>query len=83
MLDDYEYDLVKDLLHDYNALARPSLSHLHPTNVTFDLSLSQLIDVVRKNLNLSLFLNLNCFHSRFVYLFIRMKKISLSLQMPG
>ncbi len=46
-LDDYEYRLVSDLLEDYNALARPSLSHLDPTNVTFDLSLSQLIDVVR------------------------------------
>ena len=46
ILDDYEYNLVSDLLEDYNALARPSLSHSDPTNVTFDLSLSQLIDVV-------------------------------------
>lgn len=44
--DDHEYKLVKDLLKDYNLLARPSLSHLHPTNVSFDMSLSQLIDVV-------------------------------------
>lgn len=47
--DDYEYKLVNDLLKDYNKLARPSLSYLMPTNVTFDLSLSQLIDVDEKN----------------------------------
>lgn len=47
--DDYEYKLIKDLLVNYNPLARPSLSHKHPTNVTFDLSLSQLIDVDEKN----------------------------------
>ena len=47
VLDDFEYRLVNNLLEDYNALARPSLSHLDPTNVTFDLSLSQLIDVVK------------------------------------
>lgn len=47
--DDYEYRLINDLLKDYNSYARPSLSYQEPTNVTFGLSLSQLIDVVRNN----------------------------------
>ena len=44
--DDHEYNLVRDLLATYNIYARPSVHHLLPTNVTFDMSLAQLIDVV-------------------------------------
>lgn len=44
--DEYEYKLIKDLLKTYNIYARPSVDHNEPTNVTFELSLSQLIDVV-------------------------------------
>lgn len=34
------------MLKNYNRYARPSTSYAIPTNVTFGLSLSQLIDVV-------------------------------------
>ncbi len=44
--DEYEYKLIDDLLSGYNQYARPSISHLATTNVTFGLSLAQLIDVV-------------------------------------
>ncbi len=46
--DENEYKLIHNLLSKYNLFARPSLDHKNPTNVTFDLSLSQLIDVVYK-----------------------------------
>jgi len=46
--DDYEYTLINDLLKDYNIYARPTTDFNLPTNVTFGLSLSQLIDVVNK-----------------------------------
>lgn len=46
--DENEYRLINDLLKEYNLYARPSLHFEDPTNVTFGLSLSQLIDVVRK-----------------------------------
>lgn len=44
--DEHEYNLIKDLLKEYNRFARPSVNHTEPTNVTFELSLSKLIDVV-------------------------------------
>lgn len=44
--DEHEYKLIRDLLEDYNTYARPSLHYKSATNVTFGLSLSQLIDVV-------------------------------------
>lgn len=47
--DENEYRLINDLLKEYNLYARPSLHFEDPTNVTFGLSLSQLIDVVRKH----------------------------------
>lgn len=47
-LDEYEYKLINDLLRGYNLYARPSLHFEEPTNVTFGLSLSQLIDVVMR-----------------------------------
>ena len=44
--DQYEYDLINDLLQSYNLYARPSKSFKKQTNVDFHLSLSQITDVV-------------------------------------
>ncbi len=45
--DEFEYNLINDLLRSYNMHARPSLNHNEATNVTFALSLTQLIDVTK------------------------------------
>ncbi|RNA12244.1 neuronal acetylcholine receptor subunit alpha-10-like, partial [Brachionus plicatilis] len=49
MSDENEYRLINDLLKSYNMYARPTPHFSIPTNVSFDLSLSQLIDVDEKN----------------------------------
>ena len=53
LADEHEYKLINDLLANYNVYARPSLDHRDATNVTFGLSLSQLIDVVRHSCSLT------------------------------
>ena len=47
--DDWEYSLVKNLLKGYDPSIRPSIHHNLTLNVTFGLSLAQIIDVVKKN----------------------------------
>jgi hypothetical protein len=44
--DNWEYKLVHDLLNGYDASIRPSVNHNATLNVTFGLSLAQIIDVV-------------------------------------
>ena len=44
--DDVEYRLMSHLLSHYDNRIRPSLNASHPLNVTFGLSLAQIIDVV-------------------------------------
>jgi hypothetical protein len=46
--DDWEYSLVKNLLKGYDPSIRPSIHHNLTLNVTFGLSLAQIIDVVKK-----------------------------------
>ena len=41
-----ESQLIKDLLKDYTALARPVLDDTHSVNVTFGLTLNKIIGVV-------------------------------------
>lgn len=45
--DESEYDLIHTLLKDYDSSIRPSLHHNYTLNVTFGLSLTQLIDIVK------------------------------------
>ena len=45
--DQTEYDLIHSILSDYDPSIRPSLHHNYTLNVTFGLSLTQLIDIVR------------------------------------
>ena len=45
--DEIEKRLIKDLLNDYDRRLKPSINASHVLNVTFGLSLAQLIDVVR------------------------------------
>jgi len=44
--DEYEYQLMEDLLRGYDPRIRPSVNSSEPLNVTFGLALSQIIDVV-------------------------------------
>lgn len=44
--DNWEYKLVHKLLDGYDSSIRPSLHHNITLNITFGLSLAQLIDVV-------------------------------------
>jgi len=44
--DEYEYQLLDDLLRGYDPRIRPSINSSQPLNVTFGLALSQIIDVV-------------------------------------
>jgi hypothetical protein len=44
--DNWEYKLVHDLLDGYESSIRPSVNHNATLNVTFGLSLAQIIDVV-------------------------------------
>ena len=46
--DNWEYKLVHKLLDGYDPSIRPSLHHNITLNITFGLSLAQLIDVVCK-----------------------------------
>lgn len=48
---DVEMNLTRTLLHAliYDRSIRPARHHRHATNVSFDLSLAQLIDVDEKN----------------------------------
>ena len=47
----YEKELIKDLLYDYERQNRPVLNESEPLVLTFGVSLTQIIDVVRhKNL---------------------------------
>ena len=44
--DEYEYQLMEDLLRRYDPRIRPSINSSEPLNVTFGLALAQIIDVV-------------------------------------
>ena len=44
--DKWERKLVNDLFRDYDSTVRPSVHHNDVLNVTFGLSLAQIIDVV-------------------------------------
>ena len=44
----YEKELIKDLLYDYERQNRPVLNESEPLVLTFGVSLTQIIDVVRK-----------------------------------
>lgn len=44
--DQVEYDLIHSILKDYDPSIRPSVHHNYTLNVTFGLSLTQLIDIV-------------------------------------
>lgn len=46
--DENEKRLIKDILQGYEKRLKPGLNASHPLNVTFGLSLAQLIDVVSK-----------------------------------
>jgi len=48
--DKHEKKLLKDLLQNYERRLRPTTNSTQPLNVTFGLSLAQLIDVVCKTL---------------------------------
>lgn len=43
----YERQLLDDLLNDYNPLERPVSNESDPLEVTFGITLQQIIDVVR------------------------------------
>ena len=45
--DYWEYKLTHDILNGYDPSIRPSIHHNKSVNVTFGLSLTQIIDVVR------------------------------------
>jgi len=44
--DDFEYQLMRDILRTYDPRIRPSLNSTIALNVTFGLALAQIIDVV-------------------------------------
>ena len=48
--DDWEYNLVRNLLKGYDSSIRPSTHHNISLNVTFGLSLAQIIDVDERNM---------------------------------
>lgn len=48
LTDENEYRLVRDLMTSYDKRIRPSENHSWPLNVTFDVALAQIIDVVRE-----------------------------------
>ena len=52
--DEYEYQLLEDLLRGYDPRIRPSINSSQPLNVTFGLALSQIIDVVSTYLLITL-----------------------------
>jgi len=54
--DDYEYQLIKDLLRGYDPRIRPSVNSSEPLNVTFGVALAQIIDVVSSTVILLLLL---------------------------
>ena len=45
----YEKELIKDLLYDYERQNRPVLNESEPLVLTFGVSLTQIIDVVREH----------------------------------
>merc|ERR550519_1291120 len=57
----YEKSLLKHLLFDYEQQSRPVLEEKQPLNITFGITLQQIIDVDEKNqlLITCLWLNLN------------------------
>lgn len=59
--DDYEYQLIEDLLRGYDLRIRPSINSSEALNVTFGLALSQIIDVVSINITLCFILNILSF----------------------
>ena len=46
----YEKELIKDLLYDYERQNRPVLNESEPLVLTFGVSLTQIIDVVREEI---------------------------------
>ena len=46
----YEKELIKDLLYDYERQNRPVLNESEPLVLTFGVSLTQIIDVVREKI---------------------------------
>ena len=54
--DEHEYRLVSDLMRSYDKSIRPSLNASHPLNVTFGVALAQIIDVVRRDVTMFLYL---------------------------
>src|SRR6218665_2763339 len=47
LCDEMEYQLLRDLMRNYDPRVRPSLNTSESLNVTFGLALAQIIDVVR------------------------------------
>ena len=47
--DDHEYNLVRDLMRNYDMRIRPSRNSSESLNVTFGLALAQIIDVVSRH----------------------------------